>query len=99
MRKKKINILLQNYCNRLNENMPCKNQENVDAITGILNELRENVKDFCLYWSREIFLDGGFDDEKCAYIMTHRECLFVPVCDLGEEHIGVKVIYGYEKEA
>ena len=94
----KITKELQGYCDRLNEHMPCKSQEDVDTITGIMDELFGKVKGFCLYWSRKIFIDGGFDDEKCRYIMTHRECMFVPVCNI-EEHIGIKVIYKYEKES
>lgn len=94
---RKITKELQGYCDRLNEHMPCKSQEDVDALSEIMTELFEKVEKSTLYWSREVFLDGGTNGDKCAYIMTHRECLFVPVCDV-EEHIGIKVIYGYEKE-
>lgn len=95
--KKEIIATLQAYCDRLNAHMPCKSQEDVDALAEIMTELFEQVKGSHLYWSREIFLDCGSDDAKCAYVMTHRECLFVPTDDV-EEHLGIMVIYGYEAE-
>lgn len=90
--------VLQGYCDRLNEHMPCKSQEDVDVLYNILDELFDTIKGSYLYWSRKIFIDSYFNDEKCSYIMTHKQCMFVPIYDI-EEHIGVKVIYKYEKEA
>ena len=95
--KKGIIATLRAYCDRLNAHMPCKSQEDVDALAEIMSELFGKVKGSHLYWSREIFLDCGSDDAKCAYVMTHRECLFVPTDDV-EEHLGIEVIYRYEKE-
>lgn len=90
-------IILQEYCNKLNQHLPCKNQEDIDIINSLLNELFEKVEGSLLYWSRKIYIDGGFDDEKCRYIATHSNCKFVIVDDI-EEHLGVKVIYDYEQE-
>lgn len=90
-------ITLQEYCNKLNQYLPCKSQEDVDNINNILNEVFSTVKGSNLYWSREIFIDAGGDSEKCAWILTHKECKFIPIDDI-EEHLGVKVIYKYETE-
>ena len=97
MLKQKLLKTLQLYCDRLNKHLPCKSQEDVDNLNSILRELFDNVKESCLYWSRKIFIDGGFDDKKCGYIISHSECHFIPVYDI-EEHIGVKAIYDYEEE-
>ena len=94
---KEIIKTLQVYCDKLNQYLPCKSQEDVDNITNILNEFFQNVKDSHLYWSREIYIDSGFNSDNCAYILTHRNCLFVPTDDI-EEHLGLTVIYEYEKE-
>lgn len=89
--------ILQEYCDRLNQYLPCKSQEDVDNISNILNEVFSTVKGSRLYWSREIFIDTDGDTAKCAWVLTHGEVYFVPINDI-EEHIGVKVIYSYEKE-
>lgn len=95
MLDRKIIEELQSYCDRLNKYLPCKTQEDVDSLSEILNELFENVKGSRLYWSREIYIDSGFDLEKCMLILIYRNCRFIPVDDI-EEHLGIKVIYNYE---
>ena len=90
-------IILEDYCNKLNQYLPCKSQEDIDILNSLLTELFEKVEGSALYWSRKIYIDGGFDDEKCRYIATHSNCKFIPVDDI-EEHLGVKVIYDYEQE-
>lgn len=95
--KTKLINILQDYCNRLNEYLPCKCQEDIDKLNEIFAELCDKVKGCNLYFSREIYIMSGFDFEQCRYIATHSECHFVPVYDI-EEHIGVKAIYNYERE-
>ena len=90
-------ITLQEYCNKLNQYLPCKSQEDIDNISNILNEVFSTVKGSKLYWSREIFLDTGGDTDKCTLILIHRECKFIPIDDI-EEHLGIEVIYKYETE-
>lgn len=90
-------IILEEYCDKLNQYLPCKSQEDIDMINSLLTELFERVEGSVLYWSRKIYIDGGFDDEKCRYIATHSNCKFVVVDDI-EEHLGVKIIYDYEQE-
>lgn len=88
---------LQGYCDKMNRYLPCKSQEDVDALYAIINEWLEEIPGSNFYWSREIYLDSGFDLGKCADIFIHRDCYVVPVDDI-EEHLGIKVIYAYEKE-
>jgi len=94
---KKLTKELQSYCDRLNQYLPCKSQEDVDNLNVILSELFEKIKRSELYYSRKIYIDSGFDFDKCAWIISHKEVQFIPVNDI-EEHIGVKAIYNYEKE-
>jgi len=94
---KKLTKTLQSYCDRLNKCLPCKTQEDVDNLYAIMNECINSIEGSMLYWSREIYIDSGFDFEKCGEILVYRECMFVPVNDI-EEHIGIKVIYKYEQE-
>ena len=87
--------ILQSYCDRLNQYLPCKTQEDVDNLADILSEFFENVEGSALYWSREIYIDSGINTNTCTWILTHRECHFVPSDDL-EEHLGIMVKYDYE---
>lgn len=94
---KKLTKILQSYCDRLNQYLPCKSQDDVDSLNDIINEMKENIKDSNLYYSRKMYIDSGFDFEKCGWLVSHKDCKFVPVNDI-EEHIGVKAMYSYEEE-
>lgn len=94
---KKLTKTLQSYCDRLNQYLPCKSQEDVDNLNDILSELFKKVNGSELYYSRKMYIDSGFDFEKCGWLISHKDVYFVPVNDV-EEHIGVKAMYRYEEE-
>ena len=100
MGKQEIQDYVTAACERLNALLPCKSQEDVDGMTEILKELfslpiEPQPK---MYWDREIWIDSGFNDEKCIkmLIYTDRLC-FVPSDDW-EEHPGVEVKYKFMVE-
>lgn len=72
------------------------NQEDVDALTRLLQEHIDSFPERRIYWSREIYIDAGFDKDKCTLIMIHSDnVVFVPSED-PVEHPGVVVRYKHE---
>ena len=87
---------MQELCNELNKHLPCMNQEDVDALTRLLQEHIDSFPERHIYWSREIYIDAGFDKDKCTLIMIHSDnVVFVPSED-PVEHPGVVVRYKHE---
>ena len=94
--KKEVERYYVELCNRLNEHLPCKSQDDINAIGGLITEMKEskpNVPMPNVYWHRQIFIDNSFNDERCWHALFHQDNLrFVPSEDM-EEHPGVTVVY------
>ena len=87
---------MQDLCDNLNKHLPCKNQEDVDALTKLLQDGIDNDPDKHIYWSREIYIDAGMNENRCLNILIHSpNVMFVPSED-PVEHPGVVVRYKHE---
>ena len=83
-------------CNKLNRHLPCQSQTDVDELTRLLQENIEAIPKRNIYWSREIYIDAGFKDDKCLDILIHSNRVsFVPSED-PVKHPGVVVRYKHE---
>ena len=87
---------MKELCDKLNAHLPCKSQADVDELTRLLRENIDSDPDLHIYWSREIYIDAGFDKDKCTLIMINSDnVVFVPSED-PVEHPGVVVRYKHE---
>lgn len=93
-----IKAKLQEYCDKLNLYLPPKTQNEVDILVSVINELSNNINGCNIYWSREIFIDSGFNDDKCIEILITKPCHF-EVSDDIEEHLGIVAKYNYESKS
>lgn len=87
---------MQELCNELNKHLPCKSQEDVDALTRLLQEHIDSLPERHIYWSREIYIDAGFDKDKCMLIMIHSDNVVFMPSEEPVEHPGVVVRYKHE---
>ena len=87
-----IKAKLQEYCDKLNMYIPPQTKNEMDIIIDILNELSNDIKGGNIYWSREIYIDANFDDDKSFEIMITKPCHF-EVSDDIEEHPGIVLKY------
>ena len=101
----KLKNELQEYyvelCNRLNACIPCKTQKDVDTMSALLQEMVDSPPKTPkpqLYWNREVWIDCGFDSEKCTLLLTKTDKLYFEPSDDIEEHPGVVAKYKWMKE-
>lgn len=89
----------QSVCDLLNALIPCKTQEDIDRMSSLLSDyfalpVQPVPK---IYWSREIWIDCGFDDEKCINLLLFTDKLYFEPTDDMDEHPGVCVKYKWMK--
>lgn len=73
-------------CEELNSHIPCKTQEDVDALAELL-------KEETIYWDKEVWMDSGFKDTICMKMLIYTDKLcFTPTTN-EEEHPGVRITY------
>ena len=84
---------LGEYCERLNQCLPVKSQNDIDSLNNILTEAVENIPGYNLFWHRDIFLDCNGDNEKMRNLVAKTDKVHFEVSDDIEEHIGVIVKY------
>ena len=87
-------------CDKLNSCIPCKSQSDVDKMTELLGEMSDfptNTKPQ-IYWDREVWIDSGFDDNKCMDILIHTDKLYFKPSDDMIEHPGIRVKYKCMKD-
>ncbi len=88
----------QEFCKELNSHLPCKSQDDVDALTRLIKENIDPYPNRNIYWSRELYINANCNDDKCMNILLHNDnVLFTPTED-PEEHRGVTARYKYEVE-
>ena len=87
-------------CEKLNTCIPCKSQKDVDKMTGLLQDMVNFPSQPTpqIYWDREVWIDSGFDDDKCMDILIHTDKLYFEPSDDMTEHPGVWVKYKWMKE-
>lgn len=89
---------MKRLCEELNKHLPCKSQKDVDALTKLLQENIDAYPERCIYWSREIYIDAGLNEDQCMNILIYSDnVLFVPSED-PIEHPGIVVRYRHEIE-
>lgn len=94
MKTEKMKMKL--LCEKLNAHLPCKSQQDVDALNNLINEMRNANPDSGLYFDREIFIDANFNNELMRKItMYSGKVQFEPSND-PTEHPGVVVRYKEE---
>ncbi len=87
---------MKELCEELNKYIPCKSQDDVDALTKLLQENIDAYPERHIYWSREIYIDAGLKEDQCLNILIHSDnVLFVPSED-PVEHEGIVVRYKHE---
>lgn len=87
---------MKELCEELNKHLPCRSQDDVDALTKLLQENIDAYPERRIYWSREIYIDAGFNEDRCLNILIHSDkVLFVPSED-PVEHPGLAVRYKHE---
>lgn len=87
-------------CEQLNVLIPCKTQKDIDTMTKLLQDMVDfpsQVKSQ-IYWDRNVWIDSGFDDNKCMDLLIKTDKLYFEPSDDLTEHPGVWVRYKWMKE-
>ena len=98
--KKEIQDYFVDLCDKLNSCIPCKSQEDVDKMTGLLQDMVNfpSQPTSQIYWDREVWIDSGFNDEVCMNMLIKTDKLYFEPSDDITEHPGVWVRYKWMKE-
>lgn len=89
---------MKELCDKLNKCIPCKSQADVDQLTRLLQENIEAYPDRKIYWSNEVYLNSGCNQDRCQVILLFSgDVMFVPSDD-PQKSPGVVVRYKYEIE-
>lgn len=83
-------------CEKLNAHLPCKSQEDIDALNNLIYEMRKANPDSNLYWDREIYIDANFSFEQMREIAKYSGKVQFEPSDDPMEHPGVVVRYKEE---
>ena len=83
----------------INKHLPCKDQTDIDALAALIEETcsyRKDYPHYQLYWDREVYIDAGFDGDRCSYIMCFdKNIVVVAKVDDMVEHPGLTVTYKF----
>ena len=58
-------------CKRLNQHVPVKRKEDVDALNDICGEAFNTIKDFGIYFDRDLYVNCDCDYDKCKHRDFH----------------------------
>ncbi len=87
---------MKNLCEKLNACIPCKSQSDVDTLTSLLAQHIDSDPKQHIYWSKEILLDTGSNEDLClSLLLKSSDVIFVPSKDQ-IKHPGVVVRYKHE---
>lgn len=81
--------IYQEICNKLNSMLPCA-KEDISERNNLIRDLYAHGGN--LYFSRKVFIDNNFDDEKIHDLVYSDKIIFV-VSDDMEEHKGIVLKY------
>lgn len=97
MDKKKY---FHDLCEKLNVLIPCKNQEDLDKMTSLLQDMVDfpSQPQSQIYWDREVWIDSGFNDDVCMDMLIKTDKLYFEPSDDLTEHPGIWVRYKWMKE-
>lgn len=82
----------QDICDRLNSMLPCTD-EDISEVNELINDVYNVGGE--LYFSRKIYINNNFDEEKIHDLIFTDKITFV-VSDDMEEHPGIKYKYNNE---
>jgi len=84
----------QDICDRLNSMLPCSDKD-IPEVNDIINDLYKAGGE--LYFSRKIYIDNNFDDDKIHSLIHTDKIVFVVNEDM-DEHPGITYKYKDELE-
>lgn len=61
---------LNKICKELNQHLPVKSQEDIDALNDILYNAGQEISEFRMFWDRDVYIKCGFDDKKMRKLVT-----------------------------
>ena len=80
-------------CKRLNQHVPVKQKEDVDALNEICGEAFNIIKDFGIYFDRDLYINCDCDSDKCRDLVRGGGEVEFCVTEDYTEHPGVCVRY------